>query len=38
MVRVTHVYGVDQVASRIGESRELIELVSSNPDNIDYGR
>ena len=37
MARVTHVYAIDQVAKRIGESRELIELVSSNPDNIDYG-
>ncbi|PJN92381.1 hypothetical protein CNY89_30215, partial [Amaricoccus sp. HAR-UPW-R2A-40] len=27
----------DQVAKSIGENRELIELISSNPDNIDYG-
>lgn len=37
MARVTHVYALDQVAKRIGESRELIKVVSSNPDNIDYG-
>ncbi|PJN92330.1 hypothetical protein CNY89_30660, partial [Amaricoccus sp. HAR-UPW-R2A-40] len=24
-------------AKSIGENRELIELISSNPDNIDYG-
>ena len=37
MARVTHVYATDQVAKRIGESRELIELVISNPDNIEDG-
>lgn len=37
MARVTHVHALDQVAKRIGESRELIELISSNPDHIDDG-
>ena len=37
MARVTHVYGIDHVAKMIGESRELIEVVSWNSDNIDYG-
>lgn len=37
MARVTHVYSIDHVAKMIGESLELIEVVSCNPDNIDYG-
>lgn len=37
MARVTLVYGIDEVARRIGESRELIEVISWNEDNIDYG-
>ena len=37
MARVTHVYGIDHVAKMIGESLELIEVVSWNSDNIDYG-
>lgn len=37
MARVTQVYGIDEVARRIGESRELIEVISWNEDNIDYG-
>ena len=37
MSRVTHVHSIGQVARRIGESLELIEVVSWNSDNIDYG-
>jgi hypothetical protein len=37
MARVTHVYSIDRVAKMIGESVELIEVVSWNSDNIDYG-
>ena len=37
MVRVTHVHTIDEVARRIGENLELIEIVSANSDNIDYG-
>ena len=37
MARVAHVYAIGPIAKRIGESRELIELISSNPDNIDDG-
>jgi hypothetical protein len=37
MARVTHVYSIGQVARRIGESLELIKVVSWNSDNIDYG-
>ena len=37
MARVTHVYSIDEVARRIGESLELIELIRWNDDNIDYG-
>ena len=37
MARVTHVHSLDEVARRIGENRELIEIVSANSDNIDYG-
>ena len=37
MARVTRVYSIDHVAKMIGESLELIEVVSWNSDNIDYG-
>lgn len=37
MGRVTNVHSIDEVARRIGETLELIELVSANSDNIDYG-
>lgn len=37
MARVTTVYGIDEVARRICESLELIEVISWNEDNIDYG-
>ena len=37
MARITHVHTIDEVARRIGESLELIEIVSANSDNIDYG-
>jgi len=37
MARVTQVYSIDEVARRIRESLELIELISWNDDNIDYG-
>jgi hypothetical protein len=37
MSRVTHLYSIGQVARRIGESLELIEVVSRNSENIDYG-
>lgn len=37
MARVTQVYSIDHVAESIGESRDLIEAVTSNSDNIDHG-
>jgi hypothetical protein len=37
MARVTHVTSIDRVAKMIGKSVELIEVVSWNSDNIDYG-
>lgn len=37
MARVTHVHSLDEVARRIGENRELIEIVRANSDNIDDG-
>jgi hypothetical protein len=37
MSRVTHVYSIGQVARMMGESLELLEVVSWNSDNIDYG-
>ena len=37
MARVTLVHTIDEVARRIGENLELIEIVSANSDNIDYG-
>ena len=37
MARVTHVHTIDEVARRIGENLELIEVVCGNSDNIDYG-
>jgi hypothetical protein len=37
MGRVTHVVTIDEGARRIGENLELVEFVSANSDNIDYG-
>lgn len=37
MARPTYVYSIDHVARMIDESLELIDIVSSNSDNIDYG-
>ncbi|MRH22942.1 hypothetical protein [Rhodovulum strictum] len=37
MARVTHIHTIDEVARRIDENLELIEVVSGNSDNIDYG-
>lgn len=37
MARVTHVQSIAEVAKTIGENLELIEVVSANSDNIDYG-
>lgn len=37
MARVTKVYSIGQIARMTGESLELIEVVSWNSDNIDYG-
>ncbi|MGI9420357.1 MAG: hypothetical protein ACR2RA_21255 [Geminicoccaceae bacterium] len=37
MARVTYVHSIDHVANMIGESLELIEIVSWNSGNIDYG-
>ena len=37
MARVTHVHTIDEVARRIGENLELIEVISADSDNIDYG-
>ena len=37
MARVTHVHTIVEVAKRIGENLELIEVVSANSDNIGDG-
>ncbi|WP_319323930.1 hypothetical protein [Shinella sp.] len=37
MARPTHVYTIEYVATLIGENLELLEEISSNSDNIDYG-
>jgi hypothetical protein len=37
MARITQVYSIDHVAKTIGESFELIDVVSWNSDTIDYG-
>jgi hypothetical protein len=37
MARVTHVHTIVEVAKRIGENLELIEVISANSDNIDDG-
>ncbi|WP_138472190.1 hypothetical protein [Poseidonocella sp. HB161398] len=37
MARVTQVLSIGEVARRIGENLELIEVISANSDNIDYG-
>jgi hypothetical protein len=37
MSRPTYVFSIDHVAKMIDESLELIEVVSSNSDDIDYG-
>lgn len=37
MARVTQVLSIVEVARRIGESLELIEVISANSANIDYG-
>jgi hypothetical protein len=37
MARPTYVYSINHVARMIDESLELIDIVSSNSDNIDYG-
>jgi hypothetical protein len=37
MARATYVLAIDEVARRIGENLELIEIISGNSDNIDYG-
>ncbi len=37
MARVTQVYSIDEVARRTGESLALLEVISWNDDNIDYG-
>lgn len=37
MSRPTYVFSIDHVAKMIDESLELIDIVSSNSDNIDYG-
>ena len=37
MARTTQVYSIDYVAKMIGENLDLIEAVSANSDNTDYG-
>ena len=37
MARITHVHTINEVAKKIGEPLELIEILSANSDNIDYG-
>ena len=37
MARITHVHTINEAAKKIGETLELIEIISANSDNIDYG-
>ena len=37
MARGTQVLSIGEVAGRIGENLELIEIISASSDNIDYG-
>ena len=37
MAHITHVYTINEVAKKVGETLELIEIISANSDNIDYG-
>ena len=37
MGHVTHVQSIGEVAKGIGENLELVEVVTANSDNIDYG-
>jgi hypothetical protein len=37
MGRDTYTYAIDCVAKRIGENLELLEEITKNSDNIDYG-
>ena len=37
MARVTHFQSIGEVAMTIGENLELVQVVTANSDNIDYG-
>ena len=37
MARVTHAQPIGEVAKTIGENLELVQVVTANSDNIDYG-
>ena len=37
MARVTHAQSIGEVAKTIGENLELVQVVTANSDNIDYG-
>lgn len=37
MVRDTQVYAMDHVAKMINEDPELLDVITANSDNIDYG-
>lgn len=37
MARTTHVYAIDHLATMIGESLDLVQVITSNSDNIPYG-
>ncbi len=37
MARVTHAQSIGEVAKTIGENLELLQVVTANSDNIDYG-
>lgn len=37
IARVTHAQSIGEVAKTIGENLELVQVVTANSDNIDYG-
>lgn len=37
MARSTHIYTIEDVATMIGENLELLQEITANSDNIDYG-
>lgn len=37
MARISRVHTINEAAKKVGEPLELIEIISANSDNIDYG-